>query len=349
MSMSTTIKVYTGKSVTRCDSQLSPLTLERLCEIIKNPEPGFLTSLERLRTLQTINQTAYREEKKQLPFFTCGSFVPPIRHSKNFGSISAFVLDIDHLGEKELTIEETKKRLKDDERVVMAFASPGNDGVKVIIGLKSPCYDASLFSLFYRKFAVSFGRQHQFEQVIDKRTSDVTRACFLSYDPDVYFNPEAKPVKIEEWISPDREFSFGEEIRRMKEIEVPGQVDETEEQKGPDAEILSLIRKKLNPASKPPTEKNAYVPEELGPVTDELYRRIEEFNMQLADVSNIQYGRKLRFVAGQLWAELNVFYGKKGFSVVATPKRGSNMELAGLARKVIWQILSEMKAARVSE
>lgn len=347
--MTRSVHVYAGKCVTRNDSGLTPITLERLYEKIKNPGAELVTTLDRLRTLQTINLTAYREEKKQLPFFTCGSFSPPIRHTKNFGSIACFVLDVDHLSEKELSVEEAKIQVKGDPRVALAFASPGFDGLKIILTLDEACYDASLFSLFYRQFAVAFAREHGFEQVVDKRTSDVTRACFFSYDPDAVFNSEPEPIKLEAWVNPENELSLNEQLAETKKNEYPAKTGETMEQRGPDSDALSLIRAKLNPSTKNVPDKNVYVPEELGPVTDEISRRVEEFNMVLSDVKNIQYGRKLKFMAGQLWAELNIFYGKKGFSVVCSPKRGSNQELAELARDVVWQIMSEMDAFRFSE
>ena len=346
--MVSTVNVYLGRCVTKRDTQLTPLSLQSLYEKIREPDDGFLKTIERLRTLQTINTAAYRDEKKQLPFFTCGSFVPPVRHSANFGSISCLVLDIDHLSEKELTPEIAKERLKKDHRVAMAFLSPGSDGLKVLVVLAEPCYDASLFSLFYRQFAVAFAREHEFEQVLDKRTSDVTRACFLSYDPDAWYNPDAVPVNLREWVDVNNELSLSEQIHQQEVNETLSQPEEDAEPKGPDSDALAMIKSKLNPSARPEPQKKVYVPEQLRPVTEEIARRAEEFHLTLAEVKNIQYGRKLKFMTGHLWAELNVFYGKKGFSVVATPKRGSNQELADLAREVVFRIISEMETAQIS-
>lgn len=38
-------------------------------------------------------------------------------------------------------------------------------------------------------------------------------------------------------------------------------------------------------------------------------------------------------------AEINVFYGKRGFSVVKTPKRGSNDGLADISNRVLCELL----------
>ena len=36
--------------------------------------------------------------------------------------------------------------------------------------------------------------------MIDYRTSDVTRACFFSYDAEAYFNPEATTVHLQAYV-----------------------------------------------------------------------------------------------------------------------------------------------------
>ncbi len=342
-------QVYMGKYVTRSDSQLTPVSFSKLFAKIKEPSTDFITAIERLRTLQTINQAAYREEKKNLPFFTCGSFSPPLRHSGNFGSVESLVLDIDHLSEKELTPDQVKNQLKQDIRVVMAFVSPGYDGVKVLLQLESPCYDAALYSVFYRRLALGFSREHGLEQVIDKRTCDVTRVCFMSYDPEIYFNPGAQSIRISDYADVNNELTLLEQEREVShhlEQKVP---DKVKMSTGPDKETLALIRQKLNPAARPALKPPVYVPEELNSVASLIEKRIGEFDLNLSSVTNIQYGKKMKFEKDFWWAELNIFYGKRGFSVVPTPKRGSNVELAELAREVVVQILTESSSFVKSE
>ncbi len=334
-------QVYVGRYVTRSDSQLTPLSFSKLFSKIKEPSPEFINIIGQLRTLQTINQAAYREEKKNLPFFTCGSFSPPLRHSANFGSIESLVLDIDHLSEKELAIDQIKNRLKQDTRVVMMFISPGYDGVKVLLQLESPCYDAALYSMFYRRLAQDFSSVHKLEQVIDKRTCDVARACFMSYDPEVYFNPGAQAIKVSDYVDVNNELTLLEQEKEMSHLPEAKAQDRVKLSSGPDKETLALIRQKLNPAARPSLKPPAYVPEELSSVASLIEKRIVEFDLNLSSVTNIQYGKKMKFEKDFWWAELNIFYGKRGFSVVPTPKRGSNVELAELAREVVMQILIE--------
>ena len=90
-----------------------------------------------------------------------------------------------------------------------------------------------------------------------------------------------------------------------------------QKQKDPDKEILECIRQKLNPKSSPKTEtKQAFVPERLNEIIDNLKQFIEATGVQVTEIINIQYAKKIRARLGQREAEINLFYGKSGFSVL---------------------------------
>ena len=55
----------------------------------------------------------------------------------------------------------------------------------------------------------------------------------------------------------------------------------------------------------------------------------------VTEVCDIQYGKKFKFRLGLKLAEVNVFYGKRGFKVVKSPKSGTNDELNGLMVELI--------------
>ncbi|HKK87425.1 MAG TPA: hypothetical protein VJ917_01160, partial [Saprospiraceae bacterium] len=63
------------------------------------------------------------------------------------------------------------------------------------------------------------------------------------------------------------------------------------------------------------------------------------FDIQLIETHPIQYGRKIKVGIPNAWAEVNVFYGKKGYSIVATTKRNSDHELAQMTREVLSELL----------
>ncbi|OQB21928.1 MAG: Modification methylase DpnIIB [candidate division BRC1 bacterium ADurb.Bin183] len=71
--------------------------------------------------------------------------------TENFAFIEYFMVDIDHLSDKGMNINEVRKRIEQDERTLLCFISPSEDGLKVLFKLKERCYDAGLYSLFWNK------------------------------------------------------------------------------------------------------------------------------------------------------------------------------------------------------
>ena len=67
----------------------------------------------------------------------------------------------------------------------------------------------------------------------------------------------------------------------------------------------------------------------------------EEAGLQISEIINIQYAKKIRFKVGHRQAEINVFYGRHGFKVVQSPRSGTSAELNQLAAELIQQFLDE--------
>ena len=70
-----------------------------------------------------------------------------------------------------------------------------------------------------------------------------------------------------------------------------------------------------------------------------IEKHAAKYDMKVELVKNIHYGKQLKFSAGRHWAEINLFYGSKGFKVVATTKTGSNVELAEISKKILCELL----------
>ena len=66
-----------------------------------------------------------------------------------------------------------------------------------------------------------------------------------------------------------------------------------------------------------------------------LTEHIENLGVKVTEVIDINYGKKMRFSIALRNAEVNVFYGKKGFSVVQSPRTGTDPELNQLMADVI--------------
>ena len=222
------------------------------------------------------------------------------------------------------------------------FTSPSNNGLKIFFRLSEKCYDSGKYSLFYKIFASAFSKQYSLEQVIDKVTSDVTRACFISYDTDAYFNPNSEPIKLSAFIDFENLIEVRETEQKLKEeqtiVKTKTEKTQTSKQEQLSADILDKIKSKLNPKIKTKKDKIIIVPEELDAVIEKVSTHLSNHNINIKEIIGIHYGKKFVFTLNERWAEINLFFGKKGFTVVKTPKAGSNEELTDVCYKLMCEI-----------
>lgn len=100
--------------------------------------------------------------------------------------------------------------------------------------------------------------------------------------------------------------------------------------------VLEKIKAMLNPKmAKAAKSREVFVPEELKIIMSGLQCYIEDAGLVLDETVNIQYGKKLRMSLGLRQAEVNVFYGRRGFSVVVSPRSGTDKELNEVAANLI--------------
>lgn len=334
--------IQTGKSITSKDDLLQKVKVEYLYHKLVNPESSISALISQLRIVRQIDSRQYSMLKRSLPYVVCGAFNPPVRRTENFAFTEYFIVDIDKITEKEMSIEALRDQLQRDTRVMMCFLSPGEDGLKLLFRLKERCYDPGIYSLFYRLFVKQFSAHYQLEQVVDSHTCDVTRACFISVDPDAYYNPEADPVNLAAYIDEDNTsdlFRMKKELDKensdkgvLKEIVVSGVSDD---------EALMKIKSILSHNKKQPVEKkDAYVPEQLNVLMDKLIPYIRETGITVEEPININYGKKIKMRLNLKEAEINLFYGKRGYSVVLSPRKGTNEELNMVCAELINQFLA---------
>nr|WP_320059534.1 hypothetical protein [uncultured Bacteroides sp.] len=84
------------------------------------------------------------------------------------------------------------------------------------------------------------------------------------------------------------------------------------------------------------------MPEQLDEVMEGLKEYIEKTGVLLYQILNIQYGKKLRFKTGIRESEINLFFGKRGFSVVQSPRCGTSEELNKLMAELIECYLAQL-------
>ncbi|OJV38774.1 MAG: virulence protein E [Bacteroidales bacterium 36-12] len=338
--------ILTGKNIIAKDDPLMKIKPEYLYHKLINPDTEISANIRQLRIVKQLDYRQYSQLKRNLPYIVCGIFNPPVRRTENFAYTEYFIVDIDKVSEKEMSLEGLRQQLQTDTRVIMCFISPGEDGLKLMFKLKERCYDPGIYSVFYRMFVKQFSVQYNIEQVVDARTSDVARACFVSVDEHAYYNPNADVVDINAYINAEDTselFRIQKSLNKeLAEIEKEKKDEKIDVIKGPDDESLLRIKALLNPKLKALVEKKeAFVPEELNVVMERLIPYLFEAGINTFEVVNISYGKKLKMKVGFREAEVNLFFGKRGYTVVQSPRRGTNDELNTLCAELINQFLLE--------
>lgn len=334
--------ISAGTNIASSADPLRKITVKYFYDSLRNPRPEIASSIRQLRLVREIDSKQYNLLKRRLPYLVCGMFNPPYRRTENFAYTEYFILDIDHLSGKGFSILELRKQIENDERVVLSFLSPGEDGLKVVFRLKERCYDSGLYSLFYKSFLLHFSKQYGLQQVLDARTSDVARACFVSADPDAYYNPNAAAVDIHLFVDTENPFALFEQKRQQEKLVKASESSSSPKEPGssdPDKEAMERIKQLLNPKAKkerPPV----FVPQELDEMMNALRPYIEQAGVLISEVINIQYGKKIRFKMGTKQAEVNLFFGKRGFSIVQSPRTGTNAELNQLMADLITEFIN---------
>ena len=114
------------------------------------------------------------------------------RNNNGCKSLSSLVcIDIDHQTEQDL--EHIRQIIKTWPFVLAFFVSPSGDGLKVVI--KTDNISLIHYGNFYRQVEQKFINQFGIEP--DDDCDDVGRACYCSFDPDLYYNPNAIPLHLD--------------------------------------------------------------------------------------------------------------------------------------------------------
>jgi hypothetical protein len=364
----TTPALYLGQNLTAIPAdQLAPVSLEQLYGLITDTEHSLARKVMALRQLRSLNPEAYSKRKRELPYFAGSTFRPLTRHKNNFVKADWFVLDLDHLSHHEVNLPQLKQRLWDaDKRIALLFTSPSDDGLKLVFRLQMACHEPQTFSTFYKLFLAEFAAQHGLQSLADAVTHDVSRVCFLSHDPDACMRADAETIPLDKYLdnSQRADLLFDQlsannrtqshriapkapptgvtdlvahptEPRTM--VPAPPQLPEVAPTLDPDQ--LKAVIQTLNPRPPMPDQMPPFVPTALDEPCQEVVTIMEQLGLTISEVRDIQYGRKLVLTQGRNFAELNIFYGKRGFSVVVSPKAGSNVALAEQLKEVTLAVI----------
>lgn len=311
---------------------LEPVSEEALYAQIVNPSPVLNTLVGRLQRTRQISKQAYEGMKKQLPYFCCSEFANNLRNTQNFRSISHFTIDLDGLKMSEADFAALRKRLCEDDEVLMGFITPSGQGFKLLYRLAVPVTDTKVFTDFYKSFAMQFASKHDIQQYVDFKTCDVTRVSFLSADSDAYFNVDARAVLHTDYVGDI-------DLFRDETNDGYGEKKGGDESRNVAVNQYKKILEKLNPKAVKPSGPAPVVPEILSEIVAPITDKAAELDLNVKEVIDIQYGKKFVFMHDFHTAEVNVFYGRKGFSVVKTPKTKCDPDLTEVAFQLINHVI----------
>ncbi|WP_051663951.1 BT4734/BF3469 family protein [Dyadobacter crusticola] len=134
--------------------------------------------------------------KKRLDFVTF-SGIFPVRAAANLEKHSGLiVIDFDKLQDAQAL----KMHLVADPYVAACFISPSGAGVKAVIRIEQTEKHKEVFA----DLAHYFNNVYRLpdNEKVDPSGSDVSRPCFLSWDPDAFYRGESKVYKIQNQIPP---------------------------------------------------------------------------------------------------------------------------------------------------
>lgn len=189
------------------------LTLEEVYESIKLGE--YRESIEQIRKQKSMgNLNLSNQIKNDLPAITISGNFNQMKNRSKENLVKYYglaVFDIDKLYTEEM-VKEIFAKIISFEETLMAFVSPSGLGIKFIIATNNK--QPKEHSRFYQKLA--FYYQDILEVPLDIKTCDVSRLCFLSYDPNIYYNPNSIIFNVNEL---DNESSKNKEILSKVNIE----------------------------------------------------------------------------------------------------------------------------------
>lgn len=181
------------------------LTIEQVVELVKSDKFDLIVQAIRSRE----DKKEANALKKQLPYVTFSGTFAPTRLEKSLVQHSGQMsLDFDDVA----NLLETRVQLQSDPYVRLCFISPRNNGLKIVVEI-APCSVEKHKEYFY-DLSQYFQQTYDCAPTADKQCCDITRACFLSHDPDVYFNPDSLEYKIKGLATPKK-------LREPKPVAVP--------------------------------------------------------------------------------------------------------------------------------
>jgi hypothetical protein len=154
-------------------------------------EGNYKEQVEAIRKLIAEGQEKEADKlKKQLPAFTPSGTFANGRKAELLTQYSGYViLDLDKLNQTDL--EKAKSLVALAPYTFASFISPSGNGLKIIVPVNST---AEHHKLAFQQVCDYY--EQALQLVVDPSGKDVSRLCFMSYDPNCYRNINAVPFNV---------------------------------------------------------------------------------------------------------------------------------------------------------
>jgi hypothetical protein len=314
------IHISFGKNIKDAQEAPAPMTLHDIFNLITH-DGDLERKTKMVRKIYQVSKDHYRNMKTSLPYVSCSHFNGKTRKFDHFEKASGWILDLD--GKSKADYELFEKCLS-DPRVVLSYTSPSGMGKKLLFLFDSPVEDPQLYSDAYRAFTHSWALQYGLFNHIDQKNCDVSRVSFLCADLFARFNHDYIAIHPEEFI----------QIRQKEAADIP------ENQVIP-AGVYTQILSRLGTKAKP--NINKWQPlEAIEVIIPLLQEKLRQETIEIHQIEYIAHGAKLHLMHQHNRGEIIIYYGKRGYSVVTSPKKGIHPQLNEAAKHIAEMHLYQM-------
>jgi hypothetical protein len=269
---------------------------------------------ETVRKIYKISKEHYRNIKTTLPYFSCSSFGGKTRKFDHFEMAFGWVIDLDGQNLEDLALF---KKCLSDPRVALAYESPSSFGIKLVFLFQEPMTDETYYTQAYKSFANQFALLYHLFSYIDQKNCDVSRVSFICHDSSCIYNKDYIAI------NPD---DYKNELTKV--------LTKVEKDENLPTEVYSKIMYRLGTRPKP-SQKQWYVSEELNNIVQPVREVLLKEQIEVKEVESIAYGIKVLLQHQNNKGEIIIYYGKRGYKVVTSPKQGTLPQLNDLARQII--------------
>ena len=185
------------KDVKKTTAPPTKVDVMKVLERIRSGDKGLGETIEEIRFLSGDEDAKAKLKKKLIAVIfsgICDNGIPKVSRStgkkyisyRDDASLSEHsglcVIDLDHLDD----LNKWKAHFEADVHVFSVFVSPSGDGLKVLYRIPA---DITMHRNHYRAILDDL---QNIGLEVDATSINETRVCFISYDPDIYINPDAK-------------------------------------------------------------------------------------------------------------------------------------------------------------